>query len=63
MFNEGLTPPYLIIIVKEKCEMDLEQEVKVCQLPKRPRGLHSTSKFNTVEIITNFYHVETKPMD
>lgn len=43
--------------------MDLEEQVQVCQLPRRPRGAYSGGKFRSIEISTNFYPVSAKPID
>ena len=42
--------------------MDAEEEIKICELPKRPRGLYSKERFRSVEIVTNFYPVSIKPI-
>lgn len=43
--------------------MEPEEEVKICTLPPRPRGLYSREKFRDVEISTNFYPVEIKNIE
>ena len=43
--------------------MDLEEQVQVCQLPRRPRGGYAASKFRNIEISTNFFPVSSKPID
>ena len=43
--------------------MDLEEQVQVCQLPRRPRGSYALDKFRKIEISTNFFPVSAKPID
>lgn len=36
--------------------------MRVCELPRRPRGIYAKERFRTVEVVTNFYPVSIKPI-